>query len=101
MGQNPWGVKVKLSKKLDSKNFTYDARKLAKQKKVKDWVKKGVIIPENFKINPNTKARLVKPDGKVSEVYMVFNNYEKLLNWNRSLRFAITIGIFADLLSNA
>ena len=99
--RNPWGVKVKLSKKLEAKNFTYDARKLAKQKKVKDWVKKGVLLPKNFKINPNTKARLVKPDGKVSEVYMVFNNYEKLLNWNRSLRFAITIGIFADLLSNA
>tara|TARA_B100000963_G_C22580493_1_gene650594 strand:- start:624 stop:1610 length:987 start_codon:yes stop_codon:yes gene_type:complete len=99
--RNPWGVKVKLSKKLDSKNFTYDARKLAKQKKVKDWVKHGVQLPVNFKINPNTKARLVKPDGKVSDVYMVFNNYEKLLNWNRSLRFAITIGIFADLLTNA
>ena len=99
--RNPWGVKVKLSKKLEAKNFTYDARKLAKQKKVKDWVKNGVLLPKNFKINPNTKARLVKPDGKVSEVYMVFNNYEKLLNWNRSLRFAITIGIFADLLSNA
>ena len=98
--RNPWGVKVKLSKKLDTKNFTYDARKLASQKKVKDWVKNGVLLPENFKINPNTKARLIKPDGKVSEVYMVFNNYEKLLNWNRSLRFAITIGIFADLLSN-
>ena len=98
--RNPWGVKVQLTKKIDSKNFTYDARKLAKRKKVKDWVKNGVLLPENFKINPNTKARLVKPDGKVSEVYMVFNNYEKLLNWNRSLRFAITIGVFADLLSN-
>ena len=98
--RNPWGVKVQLSKKMASKNFTYDARKLAQQKKVKDWVKNGVLLPENFKINPNTKARLVKPDGKVSEVYMVFNNYEKLLNWNRSLRFAITIGVFADLLSN-
>ena len=98
--RNPWGVKVKLSKKLEAKNFTYDARKLAKQKKVKDWVKKVSYCQKNFKINPNTKARLVKPDGKVSEVYMVFNNYEKLLNWNRSLRFAITIGIFADLLSN-
>ncbi len=99
--KNPWGVKVKLSKKLDPTNFTYDARKLAKQKKVKYWVKKGVLLPENFKINPNTNARLVKPDGKVSEVYMVFNNYEKHLNLNRSLRFAITIGIFADLLANA
>tara|TARA_B100000963_G_scaffold361443_1_gene396898 strand:+ start:49 stop:1020 length:972 start_codon:yes stop_codon:yes gene_type:complete len=99
--KNPWGVKVKLSNELESENFTYDARKLAKKKKVKEWVKSGVQLPKNFSINPNTQARLVKPDGKISEVYMVFNNYEKLLNWNRSLRFAITIGIFADLLSNA
>jgi membrane-bound lytic murein transglycosylase B len=99
--KNPWGVKVRLSKNIDAKNFTYDARKLAKQLKVKDWVQMGVQLPENFNINPNTRARLVKPDGKISEVYMVFNNYEKLLNWNRSLRFAITIGVFADLLSNA
>ena len=99
--KNPWGVKVILSKNIDAKNFTYDARKLAKQLKVKEWVQMGVQLPENFNINPNTRARLVKPDGKISEVYMVFNNYEKLLNWNRSLRFAITIGVFADLLSNA
>ena len=95
------GVRVKLSEQLKSDNFTYDARKLAKQKKVKEWIKMGVIIPKDFYINSNTKARLVKPDGKISEVYMVFNNYEKLLNWNRSLRFAITIGVFADLLLNA
>ena len=99
--KNPWGVKVRLSKNIDEKNFTYDARKLAKQLKVKEWVQMGILLPENFNINPNSKARLVKPDGKISEVYMVFNNYEKLLNWNRSLRFAITIGVFADLLSNA
>ena len=99
--KNPWGVKVRLSKNIDAKNFTYDARNLAKQLKVKEWVQMGVQLPENFNINPNTRARLVKPDGKISEVYMVFNNYEKLLNWNRSLRFAITIGVFADLLSNA
>ena len=98
--KNPWGLKVKLSKELKSDNFTYDARKLAKKRKVKQWKKMGVILPDNFEINANTKARLVKPDGKISEVYMVFNNYEKLLNWNRSLRFAITIGVFSDLISN-
>ena len=101
--ENPWGVKVKLNTKLNTKlnaeYFTYDARNLSEQKRVKDWIKIGIILPENFSVNRNTKARLVKPDGKVSEVYMVFNNYEKLLNWNRSLRFAITIGVFADLLN--
>ncbi len=99
--KNPWGTKVELNKKLSKNFFTFDARKLSKQKKIKDWIKLGVKLPNDFKINPNTKARLVKPDGDISDIYMVFNNYEKLLNWNRSLRFAITIGIFADYLRNA
>ena len=47
-----------------------------------------------------SKARLVKPDGEVSDVYLVLNNYDKILNWNRSLRFAITVGLFADYLSD-
>ena len=60
----------------------------------------GVVLPENFKINSKSKARLVKPDGEVSDVYLVLNNYDKILNWNRSLRFAITVGLFADYLSD-
>ena len=58
------------------------------------------MLPDQVLLDSNIKARLVKPDGIESDVYMVFNNYEKLLNWNRSLRFAITIGIFADYLSD-
>lgn len=99
--KNPWGVEAKLKKNINKKNFTFDARKLAKKRTVKEWKKMGVELPKNFIIDDNVKARLVKPDGNVSPIYMVFNNYEKLLHWNRSLRFAITIGIFADYLKNA
>ena len=98
--KNPWGVEVKLKKNINKKNFTFDARKLSKKRTVKEWTKMGVELPINFIIDDNVKARLVKPDGNVSPIYMVFNNYEKLLHWNRSLRFAITIGIFADYLKN-
>lgn len=97
---NPWGVKVQLNKNINKKYFTFDARKLSEKKRIKHWIKLGIKLPDGFKINSNTKARLVKPDGEISDVYLVFNNYEKLLNWNRSLRFAITIGVFADFLSN-
>jgi len=99
--KNPWGLKVKLTKEINKKHFTFDARKLSDSKKIKDWIKMGVVLPDNYKINLNTKAKLVKPDGEISDVYMVFNNYEKILNLNRSLRFAITIGIFSDYLKDA
>jgi len=99
--KNPWGLKVKLTKEINKKHFTFDARKLSDSKKIKDWIKMGVVLPDSYKINLNTKTKLVKPDGEISDVYMVFNNYEKILNWNRSLRFAITIGIFSDYLKDA
>ena len=97
---NPWGTKVTLSKKLKKNNFTFDARKLSKLRTVDTWKKMGVVLPNNFNVNSKSKARLVKPDGEVSDVYLVLNNYDKILNWNRSLRFAITVGLFADYLSD-
>ena len=57
-------------------------------------------MPENKSIDSNLKGILIRPDGNSGDFYLVFNNYEKLLHWNRSLRFAITIGIFSDYLKN-
>ncbi len=98
--KNPWGFKVKLEKEINSKYIGTDARKLKKKLTIKKWKKLGVKLPNSVKINENLKARLIRPDGKSGDYYLVLNNYEKLLHWNRSLRFAITIGIFADYLKN-
>jgi membrane-bound lytic murein transglycosylase B len=39
---------------------------------------------------------LIRPDGEDGPVYIVFDNYLRLLEWNRSLRFAITVGTLSD-----
>ena len=98
--QNTWGTEVKLTREINKNYYTFDARKLSKKTSIKNWKKMGVVLPENKKINENLQARLVKPDGNSGPVYIVLDNYEKLLHWNRSLRFAITIGIFSDYLKN-
>jgi membrane-bound lytic murein transglycosylase B len=98
--KNTWGAEVKLTKEIKKKYYTFDARELSKKMSIKKWKKLGVVLPENKKINENLEARLVKPDGNSGPVYIVLDNYEKLLHWNRSLRFAITIGIFSDYLKN-
>ena len=49
----------------------------------------------------NLKAALIMPDGKPnSPTYIVFNNYEKILQWNRSLRFGITVCTLADMIKS-
>ncbi len=35
---------------------------------------------------------LIRPDGEDGPIYVVFDNFLRLLEWNRSLRFAITVG---------
>ena len=42
-------------------------------------------------------AALILPDGEMdSPAYLVFENYEKILKWNRSLRFGISVCTLAD-----
>ncbi len=46
----------------------------------------------------NLKAAIIVPDKDIipeaetlSPAYLVFENYEKILKWNRSLRFALAV----------
>ena len=93
-----WGSRVFTSKTIDKKIITTDARKLKNQMSYFEWKKLG--ISKNSYLNNQTKMRLVRPDGEKGPFYLVSTNYEKLLNWNRSLRFAISIGTFADKINN-
>ena len=53
---------------------------------------------DNLKINSNIKVAIIIPDKDIipgaknlSPAYFVFDNYEKILKWNRSLRFALAV----------
>jgi membrane-bound lytic murein transglycosylase B len=47
----------------------------------------------------NLKAALILPDGKPdTPTFLVFENYEKILKWNRSLRFGISVCTLANMI---
>ena len=46
--------------------------------------------------NINLKARLIIPDNYKNYGYLVYNNFESLLKWNRSNYFAIAVGTLSD-----
>jgi len=63
------------------------------------WKKKGVVKFDGSEIKGNFKAALILPDGKFdTPTYLVFNNYEKILKWNRSLRFGISVCTLASMI---
>ena len=89
-----WGSKVTLVKKINNNFITTDARNFQKVMTYEKWKELGVL--SEVKLPSKTLFHLVRPDGETGPTYLVSYNYEKLLHWNRSLRFAIAAGLFSD-----
>jgi membrane-bound lytic murein transglycosylase B len=59
----------------------------------------GVVNIDGSDLQTNYKAALILPDGKPNTpTYLVFSNYEKILKWNRSLRFGISVCTLAKMI---
>ena len=88
----PCFYRVKLEKKINNKYINSSARNIENRLKISKWKKKGIVSFDGSEIKSNLKAALILPDGNEnSPAYLVFQNYEKILKWNRSLRFAISV----------
>ncbi len=95
----PCFYRVKLSKKIDKKFINTSARGISNRLKVNAWKKKGVLSFDETELTSNLRAALIMPDGKIdSPTFLVFGNYEKILKWNRSLRFGISVCTLANMI---
>ena len=95
----PCFIRVKLTKNINDKYINTSARTIANRINISKWKKKGIINFDNSDLKTNFKAALIRPDGKPNTpTYLVFENYEKILQWNRSLRFGISICTLANLI---
>jgi len=88
----PCFYRVKLTKGIKEKYINSSARNISNRISISKWKKYGVIKFDGSEFETNLKAALILPDGKIdSPAYLVFENYEKILKWNRSLRFGISV----------
>jgi len=95
----PCFYRVKLEKKINKKYINSSARNIKNRLKISKWKKKGIVSFDDKEINSNLKAALILPDGNQnSPAYLVFQNYEKILKWNRSLRFAISVCTLSNMI---
>ena len=93
----PCFFRVKLTNKIKDKYVNLSARKISHRLKVKKWKRKGVVNYDGTELKTNLRAALILPDGKPeTPTYLVFENYEKILMWNRSLRFGISVCTLAN-----
>ena len=95
----PCFYKVKLTNKINKKYINSSARQINYRLKVSKWKKKGVVNYNGTDLNSDLKAALILPDGKPgSPAFLIFENYEKILKWNRSLRFGISVCTLANMI---
>ena len=93
----PCFFRVKLTNKIKDKYVNLSARKISHRFKVKKWKRKGVVNYDGTELKSDLRAALILPDGKPeTPTYLVFENYEKILMWNRSLRFGISVCTLAN-----
>jgi membrane-bound lytic murein transglycosylase B len=98
MGE-PCFIRVQMTSKIKDKYINKSARKISNRFKIDKWKEKGIIKFDGSEFKTNLKAALILPDGKIdTPAYLVFENYEKILKWNRSLRFGISVCTLANLI---
>ena len=95
----PCFFKVKLTNDIKSKYINSSAKKISNRLKIKKWKKKGIVNFDGTELKTNLEAALILPDGKPdTPAFLVFENYEKILKWNRSLRFGISVCTLSNMI---
>ena len=95
----PCFFRVKLRNKINDKYINSSAKKISNKLRIKKWRQKGVVNFDGTELKTNLKAALIIPDGKPeTPAFLVFENYEKILKWNRSLRFGISVCTLANMI---
>ncbi len=100
-------LKINLKDDVPQKYLNISARKIKNKKKIK-YFKKYIKNFDKFNsINENLRVAIVTPDKDIVEnanplspAYIVFDNYEIILKWNRSLRFALAVCTLKDKIKN-
>ncbi|MDC0943285.1 lytic murein transglycosylase [Pelagibacteraceae bacterium] len=93
----PCFFKVELKDNIPKKFLNSSARGIKNKRQV-SFFEKFIKDFDKLPIKENLNAAIIIPDKDIipgaetlSPAYIIFENYEKILNWNRSLRFALAV----------
>ncbi len=103
----PCYYRIDLDDKIPSKYLNVSAKKIHHKKKLKSFKKyisnydDLAFLDENLSVAIITPDKDIIPDAEtIKPAYIVFDNYEVILKWNRSLRFALAVCTLKDKFKN-
>jgi len=102
----PCFIKVDIVNDIPNFFLNTSAKKIVNKKKL-SYFKKYLINFDNEEIDPNLIVGIITPDKDIvpnalnlKPAYIVFENYELILKWNRSLRFALAVCTLKEKFTN-
>lgn len=98
-GDMRWGRAVRIPSTITPEMLGRD-----KMRPMSYWRSIGVTLPNGAPLpylsdGRDPQAGLIAPDGITGpspRVYLVYNNYNVIMHWNRSTYFATSVGLLAD-----
>ncbi|HIE78553.1 MAG TPA: lytic murein transglycosylase [Candidatus Thioglobus sp.] len=91
-----WGREVSIPD-----NFNFQLATLSTKKTVNEWGNLGVTNA-NGEVLPvsNMSGSVLLPMGYLGPAFLVYDNFSVILNWNRSILYALSVGYLSDRLIN-
>ena len=104
---SPCFSRVNLKNNIPKKYLNVSAKKLLNKKKLSFFLNYIDNKKEFSDIDKNLKVALITPDKDIipdaenlNPAFIVYDNYEIILQWNRSLRFALAVCTLKDKFKN-
>nr|WP_241737637.1 lytic murein transglycosylase [Neptunicella marina] len=89
-----WGRQVVIPEGFD---LNLSGLNKSKMKSLLQWQELGVRRYDGSDLPVrDMQASLIMPDDEHGRIYLVYNNFHSLMNWNRSTYFGSAVGILAD-----
>ena len=95
---SPCFYKIELNQKIPKNFLNVSAKKIHNKKKLKFFKKYINDYSYLSSLDQNLRVAIITPDKDIipnaetlNPAYVIFDNYEIVLKWNRSLRFALAV----------
>jgi lytic murein transglycosylase len=89
--QEPVAIEVKLPQ-----NFEYYQAQLGLRQQSKNWAMLGVTQVDGTALPTLEKTAIILPQGYQGPAFLVGNNFDVVMKWNRSVNYALSVSHLAD-----
>jgi len=90
-----WGLEIVLPE-----DFDFALADIAVRKPVVEWAAMGLVSIQGESLisafDPNMRSRIIAPAGARGPAFLVFENFEAILKYNRSTSYALAVALLSE-----